>query len=788
MSIRLTPAAGRAHRHVATLLLTTALCGALPLSSARADETAPTDTPEVEVLANRAGAPVARRFDLPQTQAGVNAETIADTLNMMDSGDALKYLPSLFLRKRNEGDVQAVLATRTWGVNSSARTLVYADDLLISALIGNNNTNSAPRWGLVAPEEIERVDMLYGPYAAAYPGNSMGGVVQITTRQPERFTASAQQQEAFQNVDLYKTHRTLQSSQTSATVGDKMGRLSWFLSANYLNSDSQPLTFVTTTGTPAGTSGTILARNKLGATANVVGAGGLLNSQMTNAKLKLVYDLLPDVKLGYTVAYWNNDSRADTQSYLTTATGQATFGGVAGFANGHYSLSEGHLANAVSLKTDTKGTWDGELVVSDYRYLSDIQRAPNGVTATGLGYTSAGKIARLDGTGWSTADLKGIWRPGGLDGAHEVTAGLHADEYRLNNPTYNTTVWSGGSDKGQSLASDGRGKTQTLGLWLQDAWKVLPDWTLTTGLRAEDWRAIDGYNYAGGTSTGLLGEGATGGGAAVTGNGTAKHQPNAAAAAVSPKVTLDWRAVDPLTISASLGEATRFPTVSELYQLVQTGTTYSAPNANLKPETELSEELAFKYALNGGWARLSFFQEHVNNAMIAQTAFLTGSTPVSYTVNVNRVRNRGVELALDKDDVLIEGLEAFGSVTYVDSTILSDPSFASTTGTTATGKQAPYVPKWRATWGATYRPDAHWALTAAARYSGRQFSTLDNTDSVSHVFGAFDRFLVADVHADYKLSDHVTLNAGIDNINDEKYYLYHPFPGRTFFAGVKAQI
>ena len=34
------------------------------------------------------------------------------------------------MRKRNDGDNQAVLATRTWGLNSSARTLIYDDDLL----------------------------------------------------------------------------------------------------------------------------------------------------------------------------------------------------------------------------------------------------------------------------------------------------------------------------------------------------------------------------------------------------------------------------------------------------------------------------------------------------------------------------------------------------------------------------------------------------------------------------------------------------------------------------------
>ena len=51
----------------------------------------------------------------------------------------------------------------------------------------------------------------------------------------------------------------------------------------------------------------------------------------------------------------------------------------------------------------------------------------------------------------------------------------------------------------------------------------------------------------------------------------------------------------------------------------------------------------------------------------------------------------------------------FGSVTYVDSRILCDPTFVGTPipgggATTAVGKHVPNVPEWRTTLGATYRP------------------------------------------------------------------------------------
>ncbi|MEP7002329.1 MAG: hypothetical protein ABI969_17705, partial [bacterium] len=59
---------------------------------------------------------------LPVT-ASITARKVEQTINAVDAEDAVKYLPSVFLRKRNNGDTQAVMGTRVWGVSSSARSL-----------------------------------------------------------------------------------------------------------------------------------------------------------------------------------------------------------------------------------------------------------------------------------------------------------------------------------------------------------------------------------------------------------------------------------------------------------------------------------------------------------------------------------------------------------------------------------------------------------------------------------------------------------------------------------------
>jgi iron complex outermembrane receptor protein len=726
--------------------------------------------------------PIKQRYQLPQTSESVTAKDIQEKINVVDTEDAVKYMPSLFVRKRNAGDTQPVLATRTSGLGASARSLVYADDILLSALIGNNNTIGAPRWGLVAPEEIQRVDFLYGPFSAAYPGNSAGGVLLITTRMPEKFEMTAKQTEALQTFDFYKTKNTYRTDQTSVSVGDKIDKFSYFLSGNFQNSYSQPLAWVTTpTGAPAGVTGLIPQSGRVpGTIANVAGAGGLLHTEMANVKGKFAYDITPLVKATYIIGYWSNDAKSDVQSYLQTPAGSPTFGSIPGFAANYYTLNEKHLANAVSIKSDTKGTYDFDLSVSRYDYLEDIQRLPFSVLPGSATFTPYGKIARMDGTNWTNADAKGIWRP---NDAHDVSFGLHADRYYLNNPTFQTPTWNAGPDTTNSLYSTGVGATRTVALWAQDAWRFAPMFKLTLGGRLEDWRASDGFNVLTTTDNTV--------GSPTNGNITStlsKVQPELSAARFSPKASLAFEPSREWLVTASIGQASRFPTVAELYQVVTAGVNLAVPNPFLRPESVLSEEIAFERRFVDGKVRLSFFNENVHDALISQLGFLAGNSgpTATFTTNVDAIRNRGIELAARKDNVFIHGLETFGSVTYVDSRILSDPSFVSTVGgTTAVGKHVPNIPMWRVTAGATYRPNAYWALTAALRYSSKQYSTLDNTDTVQNVFQAFDPFTVVDLRAQYKFSETATASFGIDNVGNAKYTLFHPFPQRTYLADVR---
>ena len=126
------------------------------------------------------------------------------------------------MRKRYIGDYNhAILSSRASGTGNSARSAVYADGILLSNYLGNGvgGLSFPPRWGLVTPEEIDRVDVMYGPFSAAYPGNSVGAVVDYVTRMPTRLEAHAAVGYVVQPFELYGTARDL-----SRLAGQRLDR------------------------------------------------------------------------------------------------------------------------------------------------------------------------------------------------------------------------------------------------------------------------------------------------------------------------------------------------------------------------------------------------------------------------------------------------------------------------------------------------------------------------------------------------------------------------------------
>lgn len=735
--------------------------------------------PEVNV---RATVSPLQKAQTPASTESVTADKIADTANVLTTEDALKYLPNVLIRRRHPGDTQAPMTTRTSGVGTSARSLIYADGVLISAPIANDNNIGGPKWGMVMPEEIDRIDIMYGPFSAAYAGGSIGSVAEISTRMPTRFEATAKVSSGWQDFSLYNTHQTYQTTQASALLGNRVGDFSFWLGANHLDAHGQPLSYVTVPRLPGGAgtvvNGAVPDANRNGGSVFVLGEGGIEHNLQDNLKVKLAYDFSPQWRVTYTGGIFQNNTTSELKSYLTTANGVPFYGNgtvinqggfsssnagqtatatVANtvFDSGMYKFNEFHQMHSLALKSNTRANWDWEFVATRYNYDESLKRTPTGALPAAFS-GGTGTLQDMKGTGWGAFDARGYWRPAGITGAHSASFGVHYDRAILSQVTWNTGNWIAGSPT--TMNADSRGKTETQALWLQDVWKFAPSWRLTLGGRAEQWRAFDGRNFTAGVNA---------------------VQPGLRASTFSPKASLAWDASANWVVSASVGQAYRFPTVTELYRSVTVAGVTSIPNPNLKPENGVTAELAVERALPDGRLRFSVFQEEVRNALISQTNLVPGGA-TNVVNNIDRTRALGAELVYDQDNVFIRGLQLTSSVTYVDARIVSDAIYQ-----TAVGKMLPQVPTWRATAVATYRPTEKLAATLAVRYQGRMVGSVENWDGYAHTWQGFEGFAVVDTRLRYKLDRNWSAAVGVDNLNNNKYFLFHPWTQRTAVAELK---
>ncbi|MBW8881126.1 MAG: TonB-dependent receptor, partial [Asticcacaulis sp.] len=672
-----------------SLLAATASLIALLPAVATAEDA---DQPREVVVKGQRAAP-----NVPTTTEGVTAEALGRAVNVVTPEDALRYVPNVLIRQRHFGDTQSPVTTRTSGVGASGRSLIYVDGILISSLIGNNNTSASPKWGLIAPDAIARVDVMYGPFSAAYAGNSIGSVIAFTTRMPQKFEVSAEVQGAVQKFQRYGDDDSYGTARAATSIGNRTGALAWRLNYNHLDTRSQPLSYVTAATAPAGTTGAFDDSNRLGQPIKVLGADGLEHQVQDNLSGRLTWDVTPTLTAAYTFGVFRNDDDATVHSYLKDASGAPAY--TPAFSSGVYHFEEQQIAQGLSLTSHSGGVFDYHLSASNFTYDKSRQRTPTAppqVAFTG----GAGVLAQLDGTGWRTFDADGTWRPAQ---AHLVTFGYHLDAFRLDNPRYALADWRTNAPRAVTVLSAGR--TVTQGLWLQDAMRLGPRTKLTAGLRFEHWRAFDGHNYSATPALDV-------------------HQPELQRDAVSPKLVFSFNPTPEWTLKASDGAAARFPTVTELYQAITTGPTLSVPNPALRPERAVSTELSVERQWPDASLRVSLFDERIRDALLSQSAPLVpgSSTLYTYVQNVDRTVAHGMELVADRQDVLIDGLDISGWLTWTEARTDKDTAFPA-----AQAKHLPQVPRLRGAVVATWTPNDRLDVSIAARYSDRVYATIDNS-------------------------------------------------------------
>ena len=723
--------------------------------------------------------------NLPSTTASKTGQELREQQNIFNPEDALKNLPNTVIRKRYSGDRNALIGGRSFSTAQAPRGLVFMDGYLISNFLGGFD---APRWNMVAPEEMQRIDVLYGPFSAIYPGNSIGTTVAITTSRPKRFEGSVRVAGQSQTFGEYGRSDTYNNAQASALLGTRWDNGTWAkLMLNRQDSTSQPQQWLTINANnagvftpPSGTAtvtpvtGVLYDTAPTGQKRAVLGAnaGAVDHTVQTTAKLTAGYDFGDSLAVEGFVAAWRNDTLTRNDSFLRDNAGNPVWSGrvsnngnvfqIAANAFAPFTRNERHLQGGVTVKTRYKTGWNASLVASQYRIQGDIQRTasnPDPVAANG----GTGIAVARDGTGFKTFEVQGSYTPtptatpgDWAGGQHAFTFGLHANEYSLKQATSSLPDWR--SSAGTTTQFVG-GDTRLLAAYVQDAWMFAPDWRLTSGLRLERWRSYNGTQRFT--------------------PGPVQDYADKTITATSPKLSLSWDGLQDTTLRVSFGKGTRFATVSELFQGTQSGNSIVVNDPNLRPEVSTALELFAERRFTSGAVRVSVFQDDVRDTIFRQTN-LAVFPNITNTQNIDRVRTRGIELAADWQDLGVKGLSIDGNIAFNRPVIVRNDNNPGTVG-----KVWLRIPAVRGAATVTYKATPAWTVSGTYRASGRQYNELTNSDINPNVYGGLSSLRQLDLRVLWKPLTGTEVAFGIDNATDYRAYQSHPFPGRTLFGEVR---
>ena len=715
--------------------------------------------------------------------------------NAQTTEEVLKYMPSVQIRQRFVGDPNGVMSIRGSDMLLTPRNMVFADGMPLHNLL-EVVWFAAPRWSMVGPNEVDSIDVVYGPFSAEYSGNAMGGVANIKTRMPHKQEFHL---EGSLFIQPYKTYGpdkgTFIGDRQYFSYGNRIqDKFTVFLAYNRLEAQSQPqMYFIDNTGlfdVPGGTpvNGGIRTSDLRGTPSIIYGDIGPEKVNTHLFKGKFGYDITSNLQTLFTVAYEERTRNQNhPKNYLRTANGDHFWGGsspvcnsVATCANPGNASLDGTRFDVVrsgfgdsrdkretlNLGLSLRGTltpgWDIDTVLSYFDVLKDI-RATAFFNHADPGNTGAGQLQDFHKYNWWNYDLK-LSTPM-LLGYDKLSflAGYHFDQYNLGFRQYALTDYANLTRGALQDNLSNNGRTSTHAAFAQSRFRFMPNWDITAGLRQEWWEASRGM------VSGVV-------------------VPDRSETATSPKVSLGYEPGQ-WKFRYSFGRAHRFPVVSELYQSLGSPTSILTANAMLKPENGVHHNFMMEYGLPKGYVRVNVFRDDVKNA-IRQITSASGALTSYAFQNIGEVGTTGVELIFEQRNILGSRFDFMFNGTWMDSKIDDGPivRFTESTGVPAnfslTGKQVIRLPHWQANFFSTYHVTDAWDVSLSGRYVSDSYNSLDNKDYKNNVYGTQSDFFFMDFKTSYRYRFNNGLRSrfsfGISNLNNDKAWVFHPYPQRTY--------
>lgn len=692
--------------------------------------------------------------EAPAAANVVTAEEL-QTRHVATADQALNLTPGGYFR-RGKGLMDTGSNISLRGFPTMRRTAI-----LLNGIPLNDTYTGDANFSAVNLDDVERIEIVRGPFSSLYGGNAMGGVVNIITKESVGTQARVKlgYGDAFDDGGA-PGHVFESSFAGSLRLSDALGLRA---SVSRRTTDGYPTNFIgRTAAPPAGLTGAEAITDSQGNPRYLIGHSGDNGYEDDNLTLGGNYRLAETDHLGVTFTRSRSQyDYADPHSLLRDAGGNEQFIG-----------ATGDLAQATPTSNYLSGPGGTEQDQYTASYTSLRGSLSNKLTLghihqyDGWFVTPAGNatIAGGPGTGSKTVTTHRIldWQiEAPLGARHILTTGLFLRRGDARNTEHSLADWRD-RDSATVLTYQAEGREHIHAVFMQDRYDITDSITTYLGARHDWWETSHGLADSVGAS------------------GYPIHYARRSDSRFSPKAALSYRYTPATRLRLAAGRSFRAPAVFELYRTwlsPLSGTTFQS-NPALDPETATSWEAGLDHRLPGDMRLATTYFNNRMKDFIYRTV-VSSTPPVQRFENAAEAHSRGVELNLTGRIARVNWQAGY---TYTEARIDSNPLVPA-----SEDKYITQIPRNVASIGADWRRD-RLGLSGTLRRVDDRFNRDDNTDDVHGVPGAYDGYTLVDARIDYRLTSQLSASLSIDNLTDEEWYDFYRSPGRAWFAQISLEI
>lgn len=747
--------------------LLTALCGVIvgtagPLAVAQPTPPTPSPTPSpvtavsapdatlqtVVVTATRSAVALS---DAPAAVTVATRQDI-DNRNVSRISDALQKVPSLYLGRAENGQVQSFEGGFSLRGMDTRRTLILLDGL---QPLQNANSQGV-NWLTVFTDDVERVEVVPGAFASLYGSNAMGGVINVISKRADKRELTLRLKRGFGDAagtDGSVYLRTRFDNGLGLAAG-----LSHADRDGYISELTVRTPVTGAPGTPV--SGAVPTTTREGLPAFVVGDRGRQPWRQSHAMAKFSYDLAAQGRVTAGVA-WAEAEQGWTRfnTYLTNAaTGAAVSSGSLSIDGRRVTLTEANFQGSTPLIEASRRVFAGYegSVADDVRLKVDASRISRefkfptvGAASTfdaGPGSLTSAPNQGLDGT--ATLSFP-------LGAQHAVVAGLSLHRDTVQRSSHALTNWRD-RDSRSTLNNGYDGRSTTTSLFVQDEFTATDRFTLYAGARVDRWLTEGSFFQN-------------------TAPVSSQTYPRRGETSFNPKLSGVFKPVADLTLRASWGRSFRAPSNLDLYSTtVQSSTVSPTGLLTIQSDPNLRPERGASWEAGGEWRAMptvkftgTLYQTELSDLIYSKQVDLS----LTQRINAGKARVRGIEAGVTAKPV--PWLEVNTNASLIDSEILdnsADPG--------SVGKRLTQVPRKLAYLGLTAM-QGDWSGTLEARYSGQTHITARNTDTVQGVPTSNDAYTNVNLKLGWRATREMRINLSVNNLLDATVYQFSRLPRRN---------